>query len=484
MNSEINQEALLLDPDVPDALDDIPGGEVNLLPKSALQSDLKVTFPLWEGSSPVPGWTDTVVLMWDNREAARKAFPTPIDVTDLFAHVPMAELTEGSHKLFYKVIFSSGNENTSTPPITVTIDKTAPVLAGTKDPLIFPPDLVGNKVTARYLEDHGNKLPATVPTYDQPKPGDTLFLYWETSPVGSLLASEKTLTQTDMSLDVEFDGDMIVNRGDGSRYATYEVQDRAGNLSVLSRAAELDVDAQPIPLTLPSVERSVPSGGGAGTLDPLLVTAGAVVIVPEEIEPQPTDIVTVYWTGVVPSASYQTATPIVAGELKYAIPASAIPGNIGKDKVVEVYYTVTRAGGQVETSDPYRLTVLVIPDDRFPRLECKQATGTNPATLRLSAVPGGADFSISPWVFIKAGQKMHMWAEGVNKNTGGDLYFDVFVDRQVTAAEETVGVSALLPRSFLDQLKLDEMFWVDLEVSFDEGASYLAFRQQNVLLVV
>ncbi|MCF5674294.1 hypothetical protein GIV48_26555, partial [Pseudomonas syringae] len=62
MDSEINQDAPLLDPDVPDALDDIPGGEINLLPKSALQSDLTVTFPLWRGSNPAPGFTETVVL--------------------------------------------------------------------------------------------------------------------------------------------------------------------------------------------------------------------------------------------------------------------------------------------------------------------------------------------------------------------------------------------------------------------------------------
>ncbi|KTB85553.1 hypothetical protein AO070_13300 [Pseudomonas syringae pv. syringae PD2766] len=483
MDSEINQDAPLLDPDVPDALDDIPGGEINLLPKSALQSDLTVTFPLWRGSNPAPGFTETVVLMWDDREVARKLLPTPIDVKELFAHVPVSELTEGSHRLFYKVILPSGNDNNSTPSFTVTIDKTAPVLAGSKDPLEFPVDLIGNRVTARYLEDHGNKLPATVPTYDQPKPGDTLFLYWETSPVGDLLAGEKTLTEADMSLDVEFDGDMIVDSGDGMRYASYEVQDRAENISVLSRAVSLTVDAQPVPLVSPSVERSVPAGGGTGTLDPLSVTSGAVVVVPEEIDLQPTDVVTVYWTGFVPSASHETSTPVIAGGYKYAIPASAVPGNIGTGRQVQVYYTVTRAQGKVETSATYLLTIQPIADTRFPKLVCKQTTGTTPVTLKLSSVPNGADFSITPWVYIKAGQLMHMWAEGVDKN-GGDLYFDVFAERPLTPGEEGTGVSEVLARSFLEQLKVNEQFWVDIEVSFDEGKSYLNFRRENVLLLV
>ena len=484
MDNTREQDQPLLPPDVTKALDDIPGGETNLLPRDAWQADLEITFPLWEGSSPEPGKTETVLLMWDNREVARKPLLTPINENELFAHIPMADLTEGSHELFYKVVFSSGNENTSEPPIPVTIDKTPPALAGSKDPLVFPSDLVGNRVTARYLEDHGNKLPVTVPDYDQPKPGDTIFLYWETSPVGSLLASEKTLTQADMSLDLAFDGDMIVNRGDGARYATYEVQDRAGNLSVLSRAVELTVDAQPIPLLMPSVERSVPAGGGTGTLDPLLVTAGAVVVVPGEIDPQPTDVVTVYWSGFVPSASHETSTPSEAGGFKYAIPASAIPGNIGTGRQVEVYYTVTKAGGKVETSAKYLLTILSIPEEKFPKLICKEGIGSgSPVTLKLSSVPDGAHFSITPWMYINAGQKMHMWAEGV-KSAGGDLYFDVFVERPLTSGEASVGVSEVLVRAFLNQLKLNEQFWVDFEVSFDEGESYLAFRRENVLLVV
>ena len=482
MDNTRKQDLPLLAPLVTKALDDIPGGDTNLLPKDALQADLEVTFPLWDGSSPLPGGTDTVLLMWDNKEVVRKSFSTPIDVSELFAHIPMAELTEGSHGLFYTVIFSSGNENSSAPPITVTVDKTPPVLAGSKDPLIFPPDLIGNRVTARYLEDHGNKLPATVPTYDLPKPGDTIFLYWETSPVGSLLASQKTLTQADMSLDVVFDGDMIVERGDGARYATYEVQDRAGNLSVLSRAQTLTVDAQPVPLLMPSVEKSLPAGGGTGTLDPLLVTDGAVVVVPKEIDLQPTDVVTVYWSGFVASATHETSTPIEAGGLKFAIPSTAIPGNIGTDRQVEVYYTVTRTGGKVETSEKYSLTILPIADGRFPKLKCDQAIGTGLPTLSLSSVPAGADFSITPWVYVKAGQKMHMWAEGVDKS-GVDLDFDIFVERPLTPGEESGGVSAVLVRSFLEQLKVNEQFWVDIEVSFDEGESYLNFRRENVLLV-
>ncbi|MFJ4143764.1 hypothetical protein [Pseudomonas sp. NPDC089734] len=474
--------APLAPPGVPRALPDIPGGETNLLPLDALHSDLKVTFPLWVGSEPIPGRSEKVALNWDGEEVTVKAFMTPITDPDiLFADIPLAELSEGVHVLFYKVTLSTGNHNSS-DPVTVSIDKTPPTLAGNKDPLIFPPDLIGNRVTARYLEDHGNKLPATVPEYFVRKPGDTVSWYWEQAPVGSLLAGQKTLSQGDMSLDIEIDGDVIINGGDGQRYATYEVQDRAGNLSVLSRAAALTVDAQPIPLLAPSVKRSLPSGGGKGTLDPLLVTDGAVVVVPAEIDLQPGDLVTVYWTGVVPGASHVTTTPIQAGGFEYAIPASAIPGNIGAGREVEVYYTVTPTSGRVKTSETYRLNILPIPDTRFPKLQCLQASGT-PETLRLSAVPGGADFFIIPWVFMAAGQKVHMWAEGVDKNTGGDLYLDLFTDREVTPTEVTTQFNALLARSFLERLKLDIEFWTYIEVSFDGGLSYLKFRRLELTLV-
>jgi hypothetical protein len=469
-------------PTLPEALSDIPGGEPNLLPLAALQRDLKVTFPLWGASDPMPGRRETVFLKWDAREVAVKVFTTPItDPNILCAEIPLVELTEGTHELFYEVRLSSGNQNRS-DPITVTIDKTPPVLAGNKDPLTFLPDLIGNRVTARYLEEHNNKLPATVPEYFTRKPGDTISWYWEQAPVGSLLAGEKTLTQLDMSLQIEIDGDVIVAGGDGQRYATYEVLDRAGNLSVLSRAATLTVEAQPIPLLAPSVKKSLPAGGGKGTLDPLLVTDGAVVVIPAEIDIQPTDLITVYWTAVAPEASHVTTTPIVAGGLEYLIPAIKVPGSIGSGRVAEVYYTLTHQSGKVEDSELYLLTILPIPDTRFPKLQCEQASGT-PETLRLSIVPNGADLHITPWVFIAAGQKMHMWAEGVDKNTGGDLYFEVFKDRQVTAGEVSTQVDTLLARSFLEQLKLDIEFWVYFEVSFDGGLSYLPFRRLELTLV-
>lgn len=469
-------------PTVPEALPDIPGGEIGLLPVTALQRDLKVMFPLWGGSDPTPGFKERVILNWDGRDTAEKIFTTPITDPDiLFAEIPLAELTEGTHLLFYRVTLSTGNTNES-DPITLTVDRTPATLAGSKDPLIFPPDLIGNRVTVRYLEDHNNTLPATVPGYSPQRPGDTISWYWEQNPIGSLLAGEKTLSQVDMSLDIAIDGDVIVAGGDGQRYATYEVQDRAGNLSVLSRAATLTVDAQPIPLLAPSVKKSLPAGGGKGTLDPLLVTGGAVVVIPSEIDLQPGDLIRVYWSGIAPEASHETTTPIQAGGLEYEIPASAIPGNIGTGREVEVYYTVTQQSGKVMTSEAYLLSILPIPDARFPKLQCSQASGT-PETLSLSSVPNGADLFIIPWVFIKAGQKMHMWAEGVDKNTGGDLYFDLFTDREVTPTEVNTQVDAVLVRSFLERLKLNIVFWVYIGVSFDGGLSYLKFRRLELTLV-
>ncbi|RMQ41933.1 hypothetical protein ALQ04_02550 [Pseudomonas cichorii] len=475
--------APLSPPTVPKALPDIPGGEVNLLSVDALQASLRVEFPLWAASEPIAGRTEWVALNWDGREVTLKSFTTPIvDPDILFADIPLVELTEGTHQLFYRVTLSTGNQNSS-DPIPITIDKTPATLAGNKDHLVFPPDLIGNRVTARYLEEHNNVLPATVPQYFPHKPGDIISWYWEQNPVGSLLAGQKTLSQNDMGLQIEIDGDVIVAGGDGQRYASYEVQDRAGNLSVLSRAAMLTVDAQPIPLLMPSVKKSQPSGGGKGTLDPLLVTDGAVVVIPAEIDPQPTDLITVYWTGINLASSHVAKAPIQAGGLEYAIPARAVPGNIGAGREVEVYYTLTLQNGTIRRSASYMLNILTIAQERFPKLQCEQASGI-PELLSLAKVPGGADFYVKPWVFIEAGQKMYMWAEGVDKNTGDDLYLEVFQNRRVTEAEVNTQVDALLVRSFLDRLKLNIEFWVYIEVSFDDGLSYLGFRRLELTLVV
>lgn len=470
-------------PEVLLALPDIPGGEENLLPLTALSQDLKVIFVQWPITGPTPDEPERLRLYWDDVDVAGREWTSGIRPDDLFVILPRRYLAdEGPHRLMYIVTLGNNNPAPS-GEITITIDKTPPVLAGTRDPLGFPIDLIGNTVTARYLEDHGNKLSASVPLYDTPKPGDRINFYWEVGAAdGLLLAGYKELTQSDMSLDIEFDGDMIVSGGDGERWASYEVLDRAGNISFLSRGVKLTVDAQPVPLTPPSVERSVPTRDLTGELDPLLVTGGAVVVVPSEIDPQPGDTITVYWDGVVPSASHETSTPITAGGFRFAIPASKIPGNIGRNKVVVVYYTLTKQGStDAQPSGKYLLTILPIPENRFPKPQCLQASGT-PATLRLSSVPNGANFRLDPWVFIAAGQKMHMWIEGVNKTDGSDLFLDVFTERQVTEAETTTRVEMLLPRSYLEQLRVNSVFWADIEVSFDGGVSFIGFARQDLTL--
>lgn len=91
-----NSPDLLDPPAVPEALPDIPGGETNLLPRQVWQRDLKVTFPLWGASSPLPG-TEWVTLKWNGNNIAEKAFTTPIEHPDiLFAYLPAVELREAS----------------------------------------------------------------------------------------------------------------------------------------------------------------------------------------------------------------------------------------------------------------------------------------------------------------------------------------------------------------------------------------------------
>lgn len=479
--SAISLEPVLNAPEVP-ALPDIPGGEINLLPVAVLKHDLKVTFDLWPITDPKPGYPEHLILFWNGTEVARRQWDAPIDSDDLFVMLPKHHLTEGRHVLMYRVILANVNPADSCETL-VTIDKTAPVLEeGALSRLIFP-GLTG-PVTAQYLENNGNTLPAMVPLYETPQPGDVINFYWETAPYLEKLAGFKELTSADMSLDIAFDGDYIVACGDGQWFATYEVKDRAGNVSASSRWVELTAAVKPVPLLAPSVEKTEPLGSSSGELQPLLVTGGAVVEVPSNIDIQPGDTLLVYWDGVVPSASYQTSTPIgPAGpdRFRFDIPAGKIPGNIGRNRVVEVHYSVTRTNGKIDTSETYLLTILAIPQNRLPKLQCENASGT--ATLRLSAVPNGARFYIAPWVFIAAGQTMHVWIEGVKKSDGTDLYLDLFTDRQVTQAETEGRVDMLLPRSYLDQLKVNAVFWADIKVSFDGGQSFLGFERQNLMLV-
>lgn len=463
-------------PRVAAVLPPIPGGEENLLPVSALGAPVRVEFDLWDSSNPAVQ-SERLELFWDDRVVANKSWNAPIPANDLFILLPVQDLLQdGPHQLRYQVRDWANNLLVS-PSLTITIDIRAPAHPGIPARLGFDYEVENIGITNRYLENNDNKVKATVPsvTYEF-KPGDRLTAYWEELPTGTREILSVELTP---DLSVVFDGEQIIREGNGRRFVTYRLQDRAGNVSNLSEFTAVNVDIRPAePRTVPTVVGARPGDNeAAGILDPKNTTSGVTARVPA----QPDDIsdatLTLHWRGFGDLGSFQTSTPTVPGGLDFRIPASAIPSNMGR--VVEVFYSVQWPTGDPEISAIYRLTVERLGTTTMMPLSCAQSVSGN---LSLANVPqAGANLSMAAWPYkpVADGMRVNLWVTGVN-NQGQAVRFDLLEAQPVP--KNTAPVTTVAPRAELLKLQVNKVFAVRAAVSFDDGETYLAFKQLDLTL--
>lgn len=463
-----------------DKLDDIPGGQENLLCAAALADGLKVEIPMWPNTHPTPATPERLELFLGDQRVDYEEWTSPVPAADLHRVVSRDYLREGLVTLHYRVRIYNGEEEPSLP-LTLTIDTMPPQL-NSNNRLQFPSEVEGDGVTVQYLERNNDQVQATVPAYQVITPGDVLTWYWEREPDGMDKAGDRTLTQDDVGqiLELTFDGDMIRARGDGDRYVTYEVRDRAGNLSQLSRSVRLRVAAIPAPRELPrpSVDKATPGAPGEGQLNPTLVSRGGKVLVPATATIEPHEQVRVHWLSDSDSGSYESPLQPLPEPREFAIPASVIAACMGK--TAEVFYAVMEADGPV-ASDRYRVHVQRLQLGATQKVKCAQAEFT-PGELYLSSAPDGADFTQLKWIFIAPGQLINMWLEGLDQNGVALPPLPILTDHAVTPAEVDTGVTERLPRQQLLRLKLNETFAVHVRVSFDEGQSQQVFQSLDLKL--
>lgn len=259
----------------PAPLVDIAGGETNLLHRTAWSdpsNPLKVTFDSWENSAPTETDPEYIRIYLDGIQIGEKKWSAPIGPNDLFVPIGADKLPSGEHSLTYVVTIWSCTHQGS-DPFTITVDKDAPLLNTISQPQFPASSLPPNQITAAYLADPANedKVLATVPIYNAIKVGDVITWYWENSPTGQTIAGSWTLGLDDLSkpLRVSFSGDVLRSSGNGGRFASYRVRDRAGNESPLSSNVALDVSIRPpIRRGFPKVSEATSFPDGTGQLNP------------------------------------------------------------------------------------------------------------------------------------------------------------------------------------------------------------------------
>ncbi|QHF03970.1 hypothetical protein N015_16740 [Pseudomonas asturiensis] len=241
------------------------------------------------------------------------------------------------------------------------------------------------------------------------------------------------------------------------------------------------------PLNLPPPEIAGAAFDGAvgdnvqGHIFAETLAGGVTVRIPEEADFGPDDQVQMHWDGHGSTGSF-IAEPSDSDPKQFFIPAAAVPANMGKR--VDVYYKVTPAGELPGTSRVYDLEVRGIKTG-WPTIQIMRPKVTD-GKISLARVPEeGAGLDLEAWMYMAQGQRVRIRASGfVNGQT---QRFDLRTGaaEPVTAAELTAKiVPVIFPKVFLAQLdKLSEsspsVNDVTVEVSFDDGTSYVVFPRIN-----
>lgn len=462
--------SVLEPPEVPIAMDNLPGYEPNLLPLSAFDGPLEISIPMWPVSNPQPGAPERLWVYWNGMLIHEDEWTAQVPPQDLLLRVTELHHQHGSHQLDYTVMSTNGEEVGSIELI-VTVDRVPPTLAGNGGRLQFDT----SEVTEEYLEQNQDALKATLPNYTEVKPGDVITWYWDTDANDNILAGTRTLTPADIGkpLELVYEGELIRLQGDGTRMARYQVHDRAGNAGPHSSYVNLTVSANVPPRDFgwPNIKEATGSNETVN-LDPLSAAQGATLEVPAAANIRDDDKVWAQWGPVDESGSYRTDVQINPDTYAYRIPRNKFVFHMGK--TVPVTYEVIDNKGREYTSKARKVNVLRVPSNHFTIIQCEGLPGN--ATLSLAAVPAaGARLTLDPWMMISPDQCITIEVDAL---TAGNVptTHTVIDKRQLTATEVEQGVGmdgkVVIPKAFLSTLMLNSPFSVLVSVSFDLGQTW------------
>jgi hypothetical protein len=451
-------------PGVPAMLPNVPGGQPNLLPIDALREPLRIDVPKWPGSVPSPDNPETLTLLWNGEAVASKIIEAPFtDDEELFLEVPARHLREGEVTVTYHVQFYNENEDESAP-LSLTIDTTAPVLA-TGDVLLFP-DLVGTRVTEAYLRAHDDRLAAQIPLYERPYIGDTLIWYWDTDPWTAEEAGRREVRADEPAgpLLVEFPGELIRERGDGPRYAWYQVQDRAGNLSKEARRVTLAIEAQPLPRVYewPLIPRAQGSGQRV-ELELSSLGNAITVTLPDSAQIGPDEPFALQWgePGRMGSERLRGQT----GIRSFTVPARRVANMSGQ--MIPVYYEVDVGQAAPLQSQVRNVNVIPLPPASLPT---PTFAGLQGGDFTFGSSTPEPAIRIGKWFLMHTDQRVTI---AVISDKARHTVLDAHA---VTSQEVQQGLGMAgeyrVPRRFFEQLVTGDLIFLQAWVSFDQGQSW------------
>ncbi|KKA09312.1 hypothetical protein VP02_04430 [Pseudomonas ogarae] len=460
-------------PRVDGLLDNIPGGEINLLPEAATHDDLKVWFTIWEHSFPDLG-EESVELFFDGESVDLRKWNEPIEESDRYVTLPKRLLrgNDGRHRLFYTVVAYNHDDPDPSAELVITLDTTAPVLA-VNSQLLIDPDIIQDGLSEQYLIDHNGIITVTVPTYLEPAPGDTITAKWLNENNGQYREVSKSLTRDDYEdpIRLDFTEALIRDMGDGMRSISYHVADRAGNQSVESSAVSFLVSVVRAPHFVPHpwITQAEGSPSEYADLDPQKTVAGATAKIPDDAVYYDDDVVHMQFGE--PEAVGAISVPVPWGTKQVTIPPANIAAMFGKR--LPVYYDLVLTDTSTKQSGILTVQVGSLPVHRFlvPQLESPFSDPVSKASIPTTGLP----VHQRAWAFISEVCLVTITVSGKNaqRQTVSEI---VLFQHRVRPEQVTEGVHVKLPKLFMSSLVAHQRFTVETKVSFDAGARWITFQ--------
>ncbi|EKT4479172.1 hypothetical protein DZA28_10570 [Pseudomonas alloputida] len=457
---------LLLPAEVPALLEDIPGGDHNLLPVVATEQALAVVVPMWPVSYPQPGEPDVLQLFWNDDVVAEKSWESEVPPEDLIFSVPVEKLVSGAHELRYEVTGTGGMSPSEV--LELLIDLAPPALGGERGMLTIVEDadeIERDGLTERYLRNHGQRLRTEVPRYTTPVAGDTIIYYWDDESLDENEVDRYEVGYEDISgpFYIDFESEMILQRGDGNRYLHYAIKDRAGNLSAFSKPLKVAVSAGARTFPLPDIEQ-VEGTGGQLRLALNDLELPLLVVVPADALVYPDEALRVEW-GEPGDPGYFSATTGYEGqERAFEIPVQKIAAQSGITTKVKFV-----ASGDKRHDYPSPAVDLFISplSKNLPRVQLDGVASNN---LSLSKAPDRIPVTLGTWPLMADGQFVDIWVTGALNNGGDAEPFQVLKDYEVKPADLIGGIGqaddVVVLKSYLQTLELDVRFTLHVQVRF------------------
>ncbi|NWC00111.1 addiction module component [Pseudomonas gingeri] len=436
-------------PDIPVAFED------GLLPLSALNAPVLVTFKVWDN----PSTSETYQLLWNDVPIGQSEFIKPGDRPGdtLELYIPLDRLVEGHYQLAYRVTDSFSEAFTDSFPSALEIDTTAPGYPTTLAPLDFPAQ-VGDGLTSEELTELGDVLPGTIHGYSGFDIGDRIRTFWgDTEGPGGKVEEDDIEPR---ELTVGFPRAFLESLGDFNGPVFYRVTDRAGNISQDSTAIDVLLLLNGLPLP-GDLQRPTIRGASPEAVDNLIdendFERDASAVITWNPGLREGQNIQLFWAG---QPMFDPPYAITEGDVAAArdlhlpvLNSRFRPLGTGSD--IRVLYTVTQAGNPNTSRSPEQSIIVRSRDElpggpEGPDAPLFTELNENGAINTLNG-QDGAPVHIAPYLNIKPGDVIHFLYEGFDQLIGGNPKNQwSHISDPLTEEHSRNGYDLRVPRTVLD----------------------------------